>query len=130
MRKLFLPAAVIASLGFASFVAPAAECCPFCAAASQTLTKSAEQATMILYGRLANARLDPNDATTGTTDLLIDSIVKSHDSVAGKKMLVLPRYVIPEKDTKYLVFCDFYQGKLDLLSGIPVRADSRIANFL
>src|SRR5437762_4603961 len=104
--------------------------CPFCNGASQTLTKDSDQAVMILYGRLANAKLDPNDPTTGTTELLIDSIVKSHESVKGKTSLVLPRYIPPEKDTKFLVFCDFYQGKIDPYRGMAVRSDSRIAEYL
>jgi hypothetical protein len=108
----------------------AEHCCPFCPGASQTLTKDAEQAVMILYGRLANAKLDPNDPTTGTTELSIDSIVKSHESIAGKKSLILPRYIPPEKDTKFLVFCDFYQGKIDPYRGMAVRSDSRIADYL
>jgi hypothetical protein len=108
----------------------AEHCCPFCNGASQTLSKDSEQAVMILYGRLANAKLDANDPTTGTTELLIDSIVKSHESVKGKTSLVLPRYIPPEKDTKFLVFCDFYQGKIDPYRGMAVRSDSRIAEYL
>jgi hypothetical protein len=128
IRFVAAPALVLATSALAS----GGTCCPFCPGASQTLTKDAEQAVMILYGSLANAKLDPNagDLTSGSTELLIDSIVKSHESVAGKKSIILPRYIPPEKDTKFLVFCDFYQGKIDPYRGMAVRADSRIAEYL
>jgi hypothetical protein len=133
IRRIFVQiatSAVLSAIGVT--VAHGATCCPFCPGASQTLTKDAEQAVMILYGQLKNAKLDPNsgDLTSGTTELIIDSIVKSHESVAGKKSIVLPRYIPPEKDTKFLVFCDFYQGKIDPYRGMAVRADSHIAEYL
>lgn len=104
--------------------------CPFCSGGSQTLTKEADQAVMILFGRLENAKLDPNDPNTGTTDLAIESVVKPHESIAGKKSIVIPRYIDPEKDTRVLVFCDFYQGKIDPYRCMSVRAGSHIAGYL
>jgi hypothetical protein len=133
VRRTLLKIAMLAALSpMGVTAAHGGTCCPFCPGASQTLTKDAEQAVMILYGRLNNAKLDPNsgDLTSGTTELIIDSIVKSHESVAGKKSIVLPRYIPPEKDTKFLVFCDFYQGKIDPYRGMAVRADSHIAEYL
>jgi hypothetical protein len=122
--------AALAGILFALAPRTGAACCPFCNANSQTLTKDAEQSVMVLFGTLANAKLDENDPSTGTTELKIESIIKPHDSVKDKKVLVLPRYIPPEKDTKFLVFCDFYQGKIDPYRGMAVRADSRIAEYL
>ena len=133
VRRIFFLAVLLAAWStIGETVTRAADCCPFCPAHSQTLTKDAEQAVMILYGRLNNAKLDPNsgDLTSGSTELIIDSIVKSHESIAGKKSIVLPRYIPPEKDTKFLVFCDFYQGKIDPYRGMAVRSDSHIADYL
>lgn len=104
--------------------------CPFCSGGSQTLSKEADQAVMIVFGRLENAKLDPNDPNTGTTDLIIESVVKPHASIANKKSIVLPRYIDPEKDRRVLVFCDFYQGKIDPYRSMAVKADSQIATYL
>jgi hypothetical protein len=125
--------AALIAVGFLAlglFAGRLAVACPFCQGGSQTLTKESEQAAIILFGRLANAKLDPNDPNTGTTDLIIETVVKAHDSVAGKQSIVLPRYIVPDKDTRVLVFCDFYQGKIDPYRCLGVRADSPIANYL
>lgn len=104
--------------------------CPFCSGGSTTLTKEADQAVMIVFGRLENAKLDANDPNIGTTDLIIESVVKPHESIANKKSIVLPRYIDPEKDRRVLVFCDFYQGKIDPYRSMAVKADSQIASYL
>jgi hypothetical protein len=109
-----------------------ASACPFCSAQGQTLTNDAAQASMILYGRLTNARLDPNDVNAGSTDLIIETVVKSHEILGDKKQLTLPRYLPQEKENqyKYLVFCDVFKGTLDPYRGVAVKADSRIAQYL
>jgi hypothetical protein len=109
-----------------------ATACPFCSAQGQTLTNDAAQASMILYGRLINARLDPNDVNAGSTDLVIESVVKSHEILGDKKQLTLPRYLPQEKENqyKYLVFCDVFKGAVDPYRGVAVKADSRIAQYL
>lgn len=104
--------------------------CPFCVGGSQTLTKESDQASMIVYGRLQNAKLDPADPNSGTTELIVETVVKPHEAIAGKTMLVVPRYIVPDKDTRLLLFCDFYQGKIDPYRSLGVKADSRIATYL
>lgn len=107
-----------------------AQACPFCAAEGKTLTADAGEASLILFGKLSNARLDPKDAYAGQTDLEIEVVVKSHDILAGRKKITLPRYLPPEPDYKFLVFCDVYKGQIDPYRGEAVKADSRIAGYL
>src|SRR5437868_4076481 len=87
----------------------AGHACPFCSAEGKTLTADANEASLILFGKLTNARLDPKDAYAGQTDLQIESVVKAHDILAGRKVITLPRYLPPEPDYKFLVFCDVYK---------------------
>jgi hypothetical protein len=124
--------ALIAGFAVVAIGSPAfARACPFCQGADgKTLTAEAGEASLILYGKLSNARLDPKDAYAGQTDLEIEVVVKSHEILAGRKVITLPRYLPPDKDYKFLVFCDVYKGQLDPYRGEPVKADSRIASYL
>jgi hypothetical protein len=107
------------------------EACPFCNGADgKTLTTDAGEASLILFGKLKNARVDPKDAYAGQTDLEIETVVKSHPILAGRKVITLPRYLPPDPDYKFLVFCDVYKGQLDAYRGEPVKTDSRIATYL
>jgi hypothetical protein len=104
--------------------------CPFCSAEGKTLTADANEASLILFGKLTNARLDAKDSYAGQTDLEIDTVVKSHDILKGRKVITLPRYLPPDADYKFLVFCDVYKGAIDPYRGEAVKADSRIAAYL
>ncbi|HEY1378876.1 MAG TPA: hypothetical protein VGF55_18895 [Gemmataceae bacterium] len=104
--------------------------CPFCAAEGKTLTADANEASLILFGKLTNARLDPKDSFAGQTDLEVETVVKSHAILAGRKVVTLPRYLPPDPDYKFLVFCDVYKGQIDPYRGEAVKADSRIAAYL
>jgi hypothetical protein len=132
---LFRRAAVVGMLtGYAALVMPgfaaAALGCPFCSAEGKTLTADANEASLILFGKLTNARLDPKDAYAGQTDLEIQTVIKSHNILAGRKVITLPRYLPPDPDYKFLVFCDIYKGQIDPYRGEAVKADSRIAEYL
>jgi hypothetical protein len=108
-----------------------ADCCPFCTGAEgKTLTADAADASLILFGKLTNARLDPKDQFAGQTDLEIETIVKSHDILAGRKVITIPRYLPSDADYRILVFFDVYKGQLDSFRGEPVKADSRIASYV
>ena len=103
--------------------------CPFCSGQGQTLTKEVLQAKFVVLGRLENARLNANAGglDNGTTDLVIEMVVKDHPVLRGKKRVVLPRYLPPvekDKQIKYLVFCDYFKGRIDPYRGIPTRDDS------
>lgn len=109
----------------------AASCCPLCGAADgKTLTGDAADAAMILYGKLSNARPDPKDPYAGQTDLNIEKVVKSHEILAGRKTITLPRFLSTDADYRFIVFCDIYKGQLDVYRGESVKADSRIADYL
>jgi hypothetical protein len=96
----------------------------------QTLTTDVNQASMVLFGTLTNAKLDPNG--DGSTDLVIEGVVKSHEILGGKKVITLPRYVPADQNNKYkfLIFCDVFKGKIDPYRGVPVQGDSDIVKYL
>ena len=103
------------------------QACPFCGTSGQTLTDDVNQASMVLYGTLANAKVSTaGDFGGGTTDLIIAAVVKKHDILGDKKVVTLPRYVpVSDKDNKvkYLIFCDVFKGKIDPYKGVPVKTD-------
>src|SRR5262249_36731326 len=102
-----------------------ASACPFCSMQGQTLTGEVNQASMVLYGTLTNAKPGSNDIE-GTTDLVIETVIKadkSADKILGNnKKITLPRYVPtdPKSKAKFLIFCDVFQGKIDPYRGITV----------
>src|SRR6267378_7551737 len=97
----------------------------------QSLRQDAVDAKLVLYGTLANPRLNaPADAAGGTTDLMIDKVIKSDPFLGGQKVLALPRYVpVDAKNPPhFLVFCDVFKGKdgkerLDPYRGLPVKSE-------
>jgi len=102
--------------------------CPFCSMQGQTLTGDVNQAAMVLFGTLENARLDPNGGFgTGNTDLRIEAIIKGNPILGDRKVITLPKYIPP---AKYLVFCDVYNGKIDPYRGVPIKADSDMVKYL
>ncbi len=121
IRQRALPlVALLACLGLA---APA-RACPFCGMQGQTLTQEVDQAAMVIYGTLTNARPGPaGEFDKGETDLVLEKVIKSHKSIEGKKKVTLPRYV-PTKgneDVRYLIFCDIFRDKIDPYRGMPVK---------
>jgi hypothetical protein len=111
-----------------------AQACPFCNVNGQTLTGETNQASMVLFGTLTKA--DPNpreEAPDGTTDLVIEKVVKNHDFLQNRKILTLPRYIPPIPDGnkyKFLVFIDVFKNKLDPYRGVAVKADCDMATYL
>ena len=143
-------ALAVAVLGFPA----AAAACPFCSSQGQTLSGEVNQADLIVLGTVKNSKRDPNDFTRGTTEIHIDMVIKPHEYLAGKKVLVIPRYVQVDPaagDNKYLVFCSVYANSADLAStavasalvlgnfanyqldayrGEPAKADSKLPEYL
>ena len=68
--------------------------CPFCSMQGQTLAGEVAGADMVLFGTLTNANVKDD-----TTDLVLDSVVKTNALVAGKKVVTLPKYIEPDKLT-------------------------------
>jgi hypothetical protein len=122
----------IALLPWASH-ATLARCCPFCSMQGQTLIGDVNQASMVLYGTFTNAKLDAGgDLGQGTTDLIIEAVIKKHEVLGDKKVLTLPRYVPTDKNNavKFLVFCDVFKGKIDPYRGVPVPVDSDMVKYI
>ena len=106
--------------------------CPFCTMQGQTLVGEVNQASMVLFGTLKNAKIGNADGSDGSTDFEVEKIIKDHVIRAGKKTLTLPRYVPPDKDGKYkfLLFCEVYKDKLDPYRGVAVPPESEIVPYL
>jgi hypothetical protein len=110
----------------------AASACPFCNSTGRTLTQEAGDAKFIVFGTLTNPKFDPAAQFQGTTDLVIEQVVKPDDYLKDKKSIELNRYLPVDKSTttKYLVFCDIFNGRLDAYRGVALRSDSKIAEYL
>jgi hypothetical protein len=114
-----VPSALLLLLLSAS-PAPACSLCGGALQQAPTLRQEAAQPTarMILFGPIQNSR----GATT--TELTIDTVLRSDPAVAGKKTLDLGRY-LPISDPKdpphFLVFCDVGKDKIDAYRGVPIR---------
>jgi hypothetical protein len=124
-RRCLSALVVLTLLGL--YVAPT-PACPFCSMQGQTLTGEITQASMVLFGTLANAKEDGE----GSTDLIIDMVVKDNEILGKRKTITMARYVIPPADGKYkyLVFCDVFKGKIDPYRGVAVKADSDLPKYL
>ena len=121
----------LAVLAWSLSATPAAAC-PFCSAQGQTLTADVAQASMVLFGTLANAQLNAGAGFgQGTTDLKIEAVIKKHEILGDKKVITLPRYVPTDNSgTKFLIFCDVFNGKIDPYRGVPVKANGDIVKYL
>jgi hypothetical protein len=130
VRRLFL--LFLAVAGWVGLPAVAVAC-PFCSMQGQTLTGEVNQASMVLFGTLTNAQIGKGEANDGTTDLVIEAVIKS-DPILGDnpKKLTLPRYVPtdPKSNVKFLIFCDVFKGKIDPYRGVTVQADSDMPKYL
>jgi hypothetical protein len=122
-------AALVAALAL-TFAAPA-QACPGCGPPTgQTLASEVAEADMILYGTLGNAKQNPNNLK-GTTDVTIETVVKAHDLVKGKKVFTIPRF-IPEdqKPTKYMLFIKVTNGDVDAYRGVAVTPESKLPEYV
>jgi hypothetical protein len=127
-RRTALALAVIALS-----LAPPARACLLCSGGgnSQTLRQQAATAKLILYGTLANPRLAaaaPGGGAGGTTDLVIEGVLKSDPFLGGRKVVTINRYVPvdPKAPPKFLLFCDVFNGQLDAYAGVPVRSPALV----
>jgi hypothetical protein len=78
-----------------------------------TFREDAARAKMVLFGTLANARLNA-DSASGTTDLLIEKDFKGDLAWNGDRPVIeVPRYVTfdPKRPPHLLVFCDLINQK-------------------
>jgi len=114
------------------FLQGTATACPFCSAQGQTLSGEVGQADFIVLGSLSNVKRDPEDPTRGTTDLTIETVVKPHPYLNGKKMIVLPRSISVDstgkKLNRFLVFCNINNPSSDIAKSAIVSTLA-YANF-
>jgi hypothetical protein len=109
-----------------------AHACPFCGMQGPTLTGEVAQAKLVLYGQLTNAKEQANG--DGTTELIVETVIKNE--LAGKKddplrtnktangNVRLDRYLPPLAEGgkyRYLLYCDFFRGKIDPYRVVPVK---------
>jgi hypothetical protein len=92
-------------------------------------------ADVVIFGTLTNARKNTDDTTftKGTTDLTVEQVIKGHDSVKGKKIITIAHYVPADPkapNQKYLVFFKLMDGKLDVVRGEAIPADSTLPDYL
>lgn len=108
--------------------------CPFCSRDGTTLSNEVLGADFVVFGRLGQARVSTNaDGTeNASTELFIEEVLKPHDFLKGKKMIVLPRYM-PVLDNKQpdkcLIFCYCHEGRVSPYLLFAVR-DRQFVDYL
>ncbi len=109
------------------------DACPFCTMQGQTLTGEINQASLVLFGTLKNARLSNNPAEAeGFTDLEIEAVIKDNAILEKKQTITLKRYLPQDnkKPYKYLVFCDVFEKKIDPYRGVAFDISTDVTKYL
>src|SRR5437870_488293 len=125
--KLCLEIILALLAGLLVFLSPALPCSLCGGDIKQRLTlrqeAQSDNAKLILYGTPSNPRL--TSAGGGATDLKIEAVVRPHAALGDRKVVEIPRYLPandPKDPPKYLIFCDVFNGKLDMYRGVPVKS--------
>jgi hypothetical protein len=125
MARFFLVLATIVGVIWA--LASPARSCSLCQGlfASRTIRQDWERADVVLYGSLANPRLDSGGS--GTTELVIERVLKGGPRLNGDNLrtITLARFIPvldPKMPPRFVVFGNFVQGKLDPHTGRAVRS--------
>lgn len=126
MRRAVVVA--LAVLSISSLVSPASlQACSLCGPLvnKQTLRQEMTRANLVVFGKLANAKLNSGPGSvpgTGSTDLHVQKVLKSHPALGGKSIVQIASY-IPILDAQappsFVVFIDTSEGKLDVYHGRP-----------
>jgi hypothetical protein len=96
------------------------------------------QASLVLVGRFTNYRPAVGEAGGGTTDFVVDTVLKEHPAlkdpalfqvVKGKRQTTFKKG-IPNTKSPFLVFCDVFKGKLDPYKGVELTPESQLVKFL
>jgi hypothetical protein len=125
----------VALLAIISIVGAAAHACSICGGDFRnrpTLRQDAGSARVVVFGKLANPKLDPDPLSgAGTTELKIEQVLKGGDRVAIGQSLRIPRYypADPKGPTHALVFFDVRGDKLEF-AGIRATNGNAIAAYL
>jgi hypothetical protein len=127
LRRFCLLAAAVGLLTLSFW--SEARSCPFCdGEKGPTLAGQFDEAPIVLYGHFANAVVSSNGVDQGTTDLIIEKVLKSHELLKGKKSITLSRYV-PSKN-KFIIFAEVYKGKLDAYKGMELTDNTEMLRYL
>jgi hypothetical protein len=103
--------------------------CPLCTP-GPVLRKDFDRAKMVLFGKFTNPRLPRgNDPRGGTSDFVIEKVLKGSKILGDREVLTLPRY-IPQTKSKFLVFCNFLKDKVDPYRGVEVIKGGDIVRYL
>ena len=116
-------------------------CCPFCNAEGQTLTKEINLAPLVIFGSIHKSTRVEDFSTEGTTEFIVEKVIKRHDildkalqkrkDLDDKEVLTLARPIPIDKDKyKFVVFCDVFQGKIDPYRLLPVQRESDPCKYL
>jgi hypothetical protein len=112
--------------------------CSLCGTAlnQSTLRQEWQQASVVLYGTLANPRFNLNPGAqpgSGVTDLHIVQVLKPHPILGNRKVVQIDRYlpvVDPKNPPKFLVFCTVVKDKLNPVAGRNIASDSVLQYLL
>src|SRR4051812_47179872 len=97
--------------------------CPFCAEErGPTLVGDFDQAVLVVYGQFTKARAT-GGIGEGESDFAIEQTLKPNEITQGKKVITLPKF-IERPQSRFLLFCDVYKGKIDPYRGVEVQPDS------
>lgn len=113
--------AILASLTGGS----SAFACPFCSNMGKTLAENINEAAVVVYAELSNARQIPGDdpdRPAEATDMTVLRIIKNNPALANRKQITLPRFIAAAEKEKvnYVVFAEVLDGKIDPYRGMPV----------
>ena len=118
------PRSIVLAIWVWAFAARQPRLAHFAAAApiARSLREDFATAKIVLYGSLANPRINADGA--GSTDLQIETVLKNDPVLANRKTLNIARYVPvdPKSPPKFLVFCDIFNGQIDAYRGSPVKS--------
>jgi hypothetical protein len=111
------------------FLSPAlAWACMLCTSQGPPLTKEINDARLVVFGKVTDARLGP-DGIKGTSDFVVETVLRGERASIKDGKIVLPRYVPPVPGVKYVIFLDVSQGQFDPYRSIVCSTD-RLVNYV
>lgn len=136
-----------------SLLALPAATCPFCGSQGQTLAGEIGVADFIVLGKPTNPKPDKDDFTRGTTDIVLEKVIKDHPYLTGKKVVRINRLlpVDPLGKERMLVFAEVtpkpaahaataaastlvlgnvFDNPIDAYRGVEVSSESRLADYM
>jgi hypothetical protein len=94
-----------------------------------TLMQTYREASLVVYAYFTNPKVDKNSVDGGTSDLVIEKVLKSHAAFQGKHVITIPRLLPDAKDKKFIVFCDVYNDNINPFRAEEVVRDSILLDY-